>query len=202
MLKVLEDDNKNKKHHLQLFAIDPTQQLPKDLSAIFDNAKDLIDRKNQLELAKVDEKHKLWATRYSVITAMMAIVLYYSSLWIVSDVLNVLYRIVGVMAGLSMMFGYYDKRKAKHRIQENENEQLDQLITECRSHADKVKDPNARSALNHRLGSMIEQLENNRAGDGRIGVRVAPALHHHYETRSRARAMEVEHASKRVRLKA
>ncbi|MBN9287868.1 MAG: hypothetical protein BGO43_03210 [Gammaproteobacteria bacterium 39-13] len=159
MLKGLDNAVKEKKEYMQLFSIDPKRALPKNLSNIFKTTKAIFELQNELELAKLEENQKLWSTRYSVITASMAFVLCYTSLFWVSSTLTALLRFFGVMTGLSSMFGYIEQQRARNRIQAQKNEQLNKLISDFSNGAAKVKDPHSQAALNNKLYSIINKLQ-------------------------------------------
>lgn len=163
MVKNLDNAVKEKDQYIQLFSINPKQSLPNNLSKIFKTAKAIFDIQNELELAKLEEKQKLWSTRFSIVTAGMAFLLCYTSIfWVISSTLTTVLRCLGVLTGLSSMFGYLEKQKAKDRIQTQKEQQLNKLISDFSNRAAKVRDPHSQAALNHKLNSILDKLENSR----------------------------------------
>ncbi|MBS0289217.1 MAG: hypothetical protein JSS07_04160 [Proteobacteria bacterium] len=158
MIKMLEKDAAAKNTYLQNISSNPGQELPQDITKIFESAQRLIAIKRELALAKIEEKHKLWSTRYSIITAIIAILLCSSNFWIASQFIENIMRFVGVMAGLTCLMGYLENKRAKSKHQSEEQAEIDNIMLECRNRASMVHDPEVRSACFKELGAIANKL--------------------------------------------
>jgi uncharacterized protein YciW len=181
LISTLEKNLKEKQKYIQIVVTNPNQELPEDLSKIFNHAKTIIETKNEIELAALEENQKLWSAGFSIVTAISAFILFFSSFWIASSILNNLMQFLGVSAGVSTVWGFFQKQQAKNRLQTVEEREISQLIRDCKNRAEKVKDPNARSAINRKLGSIIEKLNQPQ---------------HQYPTRANENARNIHHQFK------
>jgi hypothetical protein len=93
-------------------------------------------------------------------------------------------QFLGVAAGLSTVWSFFQKQHAKNRLQTVEEREISQLIRDCKNRAEKVKDPNARSAINKKLGSIIEKLNQPQ---------------HEYPLRGTENARNIDHLFKSTR---
>ncbi len=159
LLQTKERQLAESERYLQLIAINPNEQLPTDLKNILKKAKKLIKYQNRLELAKVEKVQKLSATRYSFASIVLAVVMCYSSLWIISDLFTNLMRFVGVMAGVTSIKSFINTRRTQQKIQCAKNRQLNNLIEDCKNRAKDIRVPQVQQNVKMKVYSIVDQLE-------------------------------------------
>lgn len=148
-----------KEKYLNVITTNPKQELPADLSNIFKTAKAANDIKNEITLAKLEVKHKLWSTTFSIITACLAIALCYVSFLTPIGLLDNLMQFVSVLAGLTSLVGAYQNRQAKKQIQSQESIQIQQIVNSCKLRAAGIKNPEMRLDVDKKIGSLINSLK-------------------------------------------
>lgn len=163
LLKIKGKSLSEKQRYLQLIAINPNKQFPRDIAKIFNKRRALIKLQNKWELAKEDERHNLSAFRYSLITAGLVIVMCCSSIWIISELFDNLIRFIGVLAGATTIFNFFERRNAEEKINAIEQEQFDLLIQDCKDRAKNVKVPQHHTAVKVKMFALIEELEKSLA---------------------------------------
>ncbi|MCS5711628.1 hypothetical protein [Candidatus Berkiella aquae] len=163
LMQIIRDKERElaeKQRYLQLIAINPNEQLPDDMNKIMNKARELIKYQNRLALSQIEKKQKLSATRYSLLSAALAIFMCYTSFWIVSEIFDNLMRFVGVLAGLTSIRGFIQLRNTQNKLQSEQNHQWNCLVLDCKNRADHIKIPQEQAGVKVKLFSLIDEMEN------------------------------------------
>jgi hypothetical protein len=137
---------------------DPKNQTPKDISKIIEKIEKIYQLNNEIELSRLEESQNRWSANLSMATAICAIGLYFSSMWMVSTLFLYITRAASLASGGMMIFGFFQKRNHEKILRARKTQHCEKMLQECKLRAGQVKNPKVRKEVNRKLADMMNHI--------------------------------------------
>ncbi len=149
----------SKQKFASLFTKDPKQAMVGDAKALYNKSLELIDKKNQIKLTKIDRNKKGKGIGFAAAGLGLAICVCVPALWPVAGILGLVGAGVGVAWGISSIWDKYQRSKAEKSNKKDKSEEVDKLLSKIDEHMqNKVEKENTKKAeVTNNLVSKLDE---------------------------------------------
>jgi hypothetical protein len=142
-----ENKLKSKERFASLFTKNPKEAMVGDATTVFNKSLELIDKKNQIKLTKIDRDKKAKGIGFAAAGLGLAACVCIPALWPVAGILTLVGAGVGVAWGVSSLWDKYKRSKTEKESKKEKEKEVEKLLTKIGEHMEnKVEKENAKKA--------------------------------------------------------